>query len=111
MPPDAQPLSALMEANRIRLGRAILLRRLVDLPPRDGCRMAADIVEDPPEVLGSLAVLPLLIRVRSISAGSAGRILEACEVPELTRLRDLTPRWRAGLVSALRIRAEFGGGR
>ena len=100
----AQRHRSLREANRVRQARAALLGRMAQAPIAESCQMAADIAWDPPEVLRSMPVYDFLLRVRGVREVGATRLLEACQIPEMTSLGTLTMRQRSALESVLRSR-------
>lgn len=104
-PPRAQSMSALAQANRVRIARAALLQRLELLPHRQGCRRAADLIADPPDVMMRLEVSNLLRRISTVARSSAERITGAADVRSNAHLGSLTLRQRAALEAALRYRA------
>jgi len=100
-----QRTSALAEANRVRLGRAALLKPLAFSSTPESCRRAADLIEDTPELLASLTVGKFLDHVHRVGQSTVERIVEACGVFEGKPLGEITPRQRAALAAALRYRA------
>ena len=102
----AQKRQALAKAERIRLGRAILLRRMSALSRRESCAMAADLVEDVPDVLMTLPMLDFLARVRRVGDTTAEKLMAAARVGLSVTVGSATPRQRAALAGALRLRAE-----
>jgi hypothetical protein len=97
---------SLANANHTRAARAALMRRLANRSPAESCRMAADLVNDPPEVLQTMTAFDLLEHVRQIGGPTARRILSDCDVPELQPLLAMPANERIALESALRNRAE-----
>lgn len=100
-------MTHLAEANRIRLGRAALLRRMWDRSPSESASFAAELVEDPPDVLCTMTALALVEKVRRVGPQAAERLLRAAGVPPAARLDGLTARQRAALAGALRFRAAL----
>jgi hypothetical protein len=102
---DAQRARGLQAAMRVSMGRRALLDRLHALPPSKSCDMAAEILEDVPEVLASLRVGVLFRSVRRMFGRTAERMCEVSGVDEKTTLAALTGRQRAALIALLRMRA------
>ena len=95
--PAPQRLAALAEANRIRLARAELKRRIAD-----GDIAAADIIiECPPEVL-SWPIGELLMSQRRWGAGRCRKFLAPFQISEVKRIGTLTERQQRLLAGKLR---------
>lgn len=105
LPTDApQYMQALEEANRVRLARAALKRRLAEQPTkRHSCNMCADVLADPPDVLVNMSVAELLMSCHRIGLVATRKILNASRVPELRKLSSLTSDQRQRLIGALRV--------
>lgn len=91
----AQHLTALEKANRIRLGRAEVKRRL-----HAGDVSFKDLILDPPEVIMTMTVYELLISQRQWARTRALRIINKPElrISETTTIRKLTHRQQKALV-------------
>lgn len=103
-PPPGQPqhMRALDEANRIRLARAALKRRLAEQPTRGAaCEMCAELVADPPEVITSMTVIDLLTACRRMGVRAVEKVLGAAHVGERKPVGELTPAQRQRLIAAL----------
>src|SRR5947209_8293698 len=91
----------LVEAQRVRLGRAALMRQLAGLSFAESVGMAAEIVEDPPDLLASMMVGRLLERVTRVGPGTADRLMAAARVSPVAELGGLPPTKRAALAAVL----------
>jgi hypothetical protein len=94
--PAPQPLRALERANRIRLARAELKRRIAD-----GELTAAEVILDCPQEASSWTVRELLISQRRWGMTRCRKFLDRNQIGELKRLGDLTERQRRLLVGQL----------
>ena len=95
--PAPQRLAALAEANRIRLARAELKRRIAD----GGIAAADIIIECPTEVL-SWPIGELLMSQRRWGAGRCRKFLAPYQISEVKRIGTLTERQRRLLAAKLR---------
>lgn len=91
-----QHLKALESANRIRLGRAKLKRRVAA-----GEVAAADVLSDIPEVARSMSIMELLMSQRRWGRARCRRVLLSLGLSETKQLQSLTPRQRDALVDRL----------
>lgn len=95
---DAAPqhLVALEHANRVRLARAELKRRVAA-----GEMTAAAVVTDSPRHVENMPVSELLMSQRRWGHARCKRLLTALKIPENKRLGTLTERQRMALADAL----------
>lgn len=91
-----QPLRALELANRVRLARAELKRRV-----RDGHVSAAQVVEACPWEAYSMPIGELLRSQQRWGEARSRRVLRPIGVPENKPIAQLTERQRLALVAAL----------
>lgn len=91
-----QHLRALEHANRIRLARADLKRRI----QADRLTAAEVLLESPPEV-ASMSISELLMSQRRWGRARCRRLLLSLGVPENKRIGTLTERQRRGLCRLL----------
>ena len=91
-----QHLRALEQANRVRLARAELKRRLAAQEIQ-----AADVLLDRPWEAESMTVSDLLMSQRRWGRARCRRVLTSQGVPENKRIETLTERQRRGLAEAL----------
>lgn len=99
---ERQYRQALEEANRVRIGRSTLKRRINEQPDKQSsCRMCAEAISDPPDVLATIAVVDLLMCCRQIGMTATRKILYAAQVPETRKLEALTSAQRQRLIAAL----------
>lgn len=91
-----QCMDALAQANVIRIERARLKREAK--AGRGSVRM---MLEDPPEAIGSMYVLDLLMAKPRVGRVKAEQILRACEVSTRKRVAGLTGRQRKALIVAV----------
>lgn len=101
-----QALAALMEANRVRLRRASLMRWMYDQSRAQSHEKAAELILEPDPVLHSMLVRKLLERVRQVGPAQAERMLECADIAPTYTVGALTARQRAGLAALLRLRAD-----
>ncbi len=101
----AQRAEALELANLVRLARACWRRRLATRPDAIASRdLAAEILEDVPEVLAGMDLGDLLGACKGVGPRGVERLARAASVRPSKTLRALTPRQRAMLIGALRLR-------
>lgn len=117
--------ATLEHANRVKHARAALLHRMYLMAPRQSHLFAADLLEDPPEVLATLTLERFLRRVRAHeprngeqrrAAPSASRverryvkrILGVSAVDGGRRLGELSESELLELAFVLRVRAPRG---
>src|SRR5919107_809583 len=100
---DAAPqhLRALEQANRVRLARAELKRRV-----SDQTTTVADVVLSCPWEAESMALSDLLMSQRRWGRARCRRVLLSLGLPENKQVGTLTDRQRRALASALRERGE-----
>jgi hypothetical protein len=101
-----QFMRALEEANRIRLARADIKRGLAAKPDhRSSLLAAAELLEQPPEVLHSMRIVDLLKACRRIGPLEARKLLVRVPVSEWRPVGALTDRQRRELIDTLRCSA------
>ncbi len=91
-----QHLRALEHANRIRLARADLKRKI-----GAGKLTAADVISDPPPEVASMSISELLMSQRRWGRARCRRLLVSLGLPENKRIDTLTARQRAALAMLL----------
>lgn len=91
-----QHLRALEHANRIRLARAELKRRI-----GAGALSAAEVLSEPPPEVDSMSISELLMSQRRWGRARCRRLLVTLGVPENKRIGTLTERQRVGLFELL----------
>ena len=96
---DPQRLRALERANKVRLARASLKRRIAD-----GEVPAARIILDSPWEASSWSVGELLMSQRRWGSTRCQKFLRALEISETKQIGTLTPRQRNALVTNLAAR-------
>ena len=101
-----QAMTALGEANRVRLRRASLMRWIYGQSPAQSHERAAELILEPDAALGSMLVLELLQKVRRVGPAQAERLLACADIAPTCIVRRLTARQRAGLAALLRLRAD-----
>jgi hypothetical protein len=100
--PAPQRLRALERANRVRLARAELKRRIAE-----GELSAAEVILACPEEASRWTVRELLISQRRWGVTRCRKFLERNQIGELKRLGDLTHRQRQLLAGQLRSCARL----
>jgi len=93
---EDQPLRALESANRVRLARADLKRRIAA-----GELSAGDVVLSCPWEAHSMSISDLLMSQKRWGLARCRRLLVAIGVPENKRVGTLTDRQRAALAAEL----------
>lgn len=104
-----QQMEALAKGNERRLAAAQLRREIAALSLQEGMRKAADLLENPDEVVGSLKVDWLLRAIRYVGEGRVTRLCNASlasSARRARRVRDLSARERGVLAANLRISAR-----
>lgn len=103
-PATAQALAALEQANAVRFARAAIRRELAGADTQAAAyRRAAELLEDPPDVLLAAAVYDVLCWCRSTGRVAAIRHLRtAGTISETRTVSALTDRQRRRLVGLLR---------
>jgi hypothetical protein len=96
-----QQLQALRQANRVRLARADLKRRVAA-----GTITAREVVLDCPWEAAGMAVGDLVRSQRRFGEARCRRVLISAGVPENKPIGELTARQREGLASVLAVRAR-----
>jgi hypothetical protein len=91
-----QHLRALERANRVRLARANLKRRVAH-----GDLAAADVLLDGPWEADTMEVCDLLLSQRRWGLMRARKVLASIPIPENKQIRSLTDRQRKALVHKL----------
>ncbi|MCW3065271.1 MAG: hypothetical protein JWN32_2443 [Solirubrobacterales bacterium] len=95
-----QHLTALARANRVRLARADLKRKIAD-----GGLTAADVVLDCPWEVESMTVADLLASQRRWGATRCRKLLDQLQIRETRTVESLTQRQRVELAERLRAGA------
>lgn len=100
---NAQPqhMTALDNANRIRLGRAKIKRDLGELERDQGRIRAAQLILDPPDVLENMTLTDLLTAIHRVGLSHAKRWLRELGASEARTIGHLTERQRALLAGIL----------
>ena len=100
---DAAPqhLRALEQANRVRLARAELKRRVATEEIT-----AAEVVEECPWEAGSMELADLLMSQRRWGRARCKRVLLTLGLPENKQIGSLTERQRRALAATLEARSE-----
>jgi hypothetical protein len=100
---DAAPqhLKALEQANRVRLARAELKRKV-----SDQTTTVADVVLDCPWEADSMELADLLMSQRRWGRARCRRVLVSLGLPENKQVGTLTDRQRRAIASTLRERSE-----
>jgi hypothetical protein len=96
-----QHLRALEHANRIRLARADLKRKV-----GAGRVSAAELISEPPPELGSMSISELLMSQRRWGRARCRRLLVSLGVQENKRIGTLTERQRSAVCALLSARAN-----
>jgi|SRR5581483_3804530 len=102
MTSEPQRLKALAQANRIRLARAELKRRIAD-----GDVSAAEVILDCPDEAASWSVGELLMSQRRWGANRCRKFLSHTQISEIKRIGSLTDRQRRLLASQLGACEQF----
>lgn len=97
-----QHITALQEANRIRLGRAGLKREIQALPQRQGHDMAAAVLMAPPDFLLTALVVDVLCWPTRMGHVRAEKMLRSACVGVTRKVGDITDRQRRDLGRCLR---------
>lgn len=98
---DPQRLRALERANKVRLARADLKRRIAD-----GELAAARIILDSPWEASSWSVGELLMSQHRWGSTRCQKLLRSLEISETKQIGTLTPRQRVALANRLDARAD-----
>jgi hypothetical protein len=98
-----QHLRALERANKVRLARADLKRRIAD-----GQLGAAEVILSSPWEAESMAVADVLMSQRRWGQTRARRLLAGCQMPENKTLGSMTERQRQAVALAVRNAASEG---
>src|SRR5438552_10364649 len=93
---EPQPLRALAHANRVRLARADLKRRVASGHPR-----VADIILESPWEARSMELSELLMSQKRWGRERCRRLLLALGIPENKQIGTLTERQRSALAAML----------
>ncbi len=99
-----QHLRALEHANRIRLARADLKRRI-----GAGKLTAAEVISSPPPEVASMSISELLMSQRRWGRARCRRLLVSLGVPENKRIGTLTARQRSALAMLLNAKTPSPG--
>lgn len=91
-PAAPQHLRALEHANRVRLARADLKRRI-----GSGAITVAEVLAEPPAEVASMSISELLMSQRRWGRARCRRLLLSLGVPENKRIGTLTDRQRVAL--------------
>ena len=101
---EPQHVTALREANRVRLANAATLRSIASLPRPDAENRAADLLRDPTPDVAALHVGRLLEAIPRVGRAKARAILTLAGVTpgrRGRRIRELTERERNVIAAAL----------
>jgi hypothetical protein len=99
---EAQHITALSAANRVRIRRAKDRRDINALSPAEGLAVCADILETLPDHWARATSMELIQSVKRVGRYYALSILRRAGVPESRRLNELTARQRSVLADTLR---------
>lgn len=91
-----QRMDALKRANDIRVKRAAMKVEM-----KNGERSGADILRNPPEYVGTMKVMDLLLAVPKLGRVKANRILVQCRISQAKTVSGLSERQRAELIKLL----------
>jgi hypothetical protein len=91
-----QRIAALREANRIRMYRSQVKRRI-----KAGTQSATALLIDPPADLATMKALDLLLATPSVGRVRANRALTRCRISPSKTLGGMTDRQRRELLQAL----------
>ncbi len=97
MTPEPQRLQALARANKVRLARAELKRRIAD-----GDASVADIILDCPEEAANWSIGDLLMSQRRWGINRCRKFLARNQISEIKQIGTLTERQRNMLAAQLR---------
>lgn len=98
-----QHMQALRRANDVRLERAAMRREVAQVARGEGCTRVAELLEDPPDVIATLAIFELLQWPRWIGRSQARAILRMHgPIGERREIQTLTPRQRRALAEHFR---------
>lgn len=98
-----QALGALRYADTIRQARSAIRRKVRGARSRsEAWAIAADVIDDTPDDLQSMAVIQLLSSCRQTGSHAAHRLLTRAGIYELRTLGGLTDRQRSALTIQLR---------
>jgi hypothetical protein len=100
--PEPQRLQALARANKVRLARAELKRRIAD-----GGVSAADVILDCPEEAASWSVGELLMSQRRWGINRCRKFLARNQISEIKAIGKLTERQRNLLAAQLQACEQF----
>lgn len=90
-------MEALQRANEIRVRRAQLKRDL-----KSGAVRLDEILDDPPDYVGTAKVFDMLLAVPKFGRVKATRFLNQCRISQSKTVGGLSDRQRAELVGLLR---------
>ena len=90
-------MEALRRANEIRVRRAQLKKDL-----KAGSARIEEILDDPPEYVGTAKVIDILMAVPKFGRVKAARFLNQCRISQSKTVGGLSERQRAELVGLLR---------
>ena len=100
--PGPQHLRALQRANRVRLARAELKRRIAD-----GEISAAEVITDSPWEAASMAIADVLMSQRHWGGTRCRKFLAMFQISETKTVGSLTERQRAALAAQLEAHAKI----
>jgi hypothetical protein len=94
-----------LKSASVRSTRLALHRSIAEVPRLSGCLRVAELLEDPPDVLGRVKVVDLLQWIHRVGSSQARGILmhadELGPISELRRVGDLTQRQRYAIADHL----------
>jgi hypothetical protein len=96
---EIQYMQALGEANRIRMARAVLKRKL---KADKSLSLAISVLRDPPEYVRTMRIGDFLTALHRIGEMKAGTILNSVEASPNRSLEALTKRQRGAIADLLR---------
>jgi guanylate kinase len=98
----SQRRNALEQANIIRLGRAQWKRDTKQLTRENASSEVARILDNPPEIMGSMRVEDLLLAIPRIGTRKVDRLLFMAGISPRKRVGGLSSRQREALSAVLR---------
>lgn len=102
-PPVPQHQVALAKANRIRLQRCELKRRIGALPREEGARRVANLIVEPDELVENMRVAELIQAIHRYGQLYTDRTLRRAKVTPLATVGRLTERQRLALHFQLEV--------
>lgn len=99
---EPQHMAAVRKANRVRLARVDLKRRIAALSREEAFELLAGTFENPPEFCQGMTPFDLLMFVRRMGRRHALTWIRKAGLSEARRIRELTERQRMVLAAMLR---------